>query len=57
MFNEMTTNCASIPQEMAPDRVRLLLDERDRLMTQIRGIDEQMKVISEMVKGWMEMTR
>lgn len=56
MFDERTP-CVNIPQEMAPDRVRLLLDERDRLMTQIRGIDEQMKVISEMVKAWMEMTR
>ena len=57
MFNEMTTNCASIPQEMAPDRVQILLDQRKSLMAQIQGIDEQMRVISEMVKAWMEMAR
>ena len=57
MFNEMTTNCASIPQEMAPDRVQNLLDQRKSLMAQIQGIDEQMKVISAMVKEWMEMAR
>ena len=43
--------------DMAPDRVKQLMEERFALMEKVREIDDQMNTIAEMVAKWSEIAR
>lgn len=53
------TPCEGTPirGDMAPDRVAQLMEERNALMAKVREIDDQMKVIADMVTKWEEIMR
>ena len=48
---------APIRGDMAPDRVKLLMEERIALMAKVREIDDQMNTIAEMVAKWSEIVK
>ena len=56
---EQSTACEGAPirGDMAPDRVKQLMEERIALMEKVREIDEQMYTITEMVAKWNEIAR
>ena len=53
------TPCEAAPirGDMAPDRVAQLMEERNALMAKVRGIDDQMNTIGEMVAKWAEIAK